>query len=412
MRAGSVDVFGKPQSPADSYFKLENVCAETINIAGVTVKTATDTAGTAGTTILVGDTINLLKGAGVYALGTGFSPAMSLAGSNIVTVSGVLHSTASAGLFSNDGNNTIIVAATGSIFGGLGGIDINNGGNTVTNNGVITTTATAGIRLGGVNNSIVNHGTVQSSSSLGVGILAVQADITTIVNTGTIGADRSQNTLGVNFRGGILNNSGTIDAAVGIKTTNSVGPDMASTIINSGVIAATAKAIDGGDAKETIVNSGLISGVDAITLEGGNDIYNGAAGRVIGNVLGGGGNDTLLGGAFNDVFDGGIENDILQGGGGADTLEGNFGNDVFMLGSEASGIDTHHRRPRRRHHTFDHHPQPDAMGLHREPDPRRGAQQSTAPATTAPTASSATARQTFWRALAARTPSSAVAATT
>jgi Ca2+-binding RTX toxin-like protein len=90
-------------------------------------------------------------------------------------------------------------------------------------------------------------------------------------------------------------------------------------------------------AKDRVINGGLMTG--DIDLGGGDDVYDGSAGRTQGTVLGGDGADTLTGGAFAETLDGGS---------GADTMRGGNGNDVYVVDTNAdkvielasAGIDT------------------------------------------------------------------------
>jgi hypothetical protein len=69
-----------------------------------------------------------------------------------------------------------------------------------------------------------------------------------------------------------------------------------------------------------------------VLLGGGNDIYSGASGRLIGKLLAGAGNDMAVGGIDNDWFEGGLHGDALTGNGGNDRLLGQAGNDVLNGG--------------------------------------------------------------------------------
>lgn len=111
--------------------------------------------------------------------------------------------------------------------------------------------------------------------------------------------------------------------------------------------------IEGEDGQDTL-NGGfgddrIHGGSDADTLNGddgedqlfgddGNDTINGGN---HGDLLDGGDNDDILNGdAGNDELRGGSGNDTLDGGSGADILIGGDGNDVYILGAEATGVDS------------------------------------------------------------------------
>jgi Ca2+-binding RTX toxin-like protein len=87
----------------------------------------------------------------------------------------------------------------------------------------------------------------------------------------------------------------------------------------------------------TLVDGTTISGVEAISFQGGsgNDrlIASNDAAGVLANYLGGGvGNDTLRASSAGALLDGGTGNDLLLGGTGADKLDGSLGDDILRGG--------------------------------------------------------------------------------
>ncbi|MBR0556564.1 hypothetical protein J5J10_12825 [Ciceribacter sp. L1K23] len=169
--------------------------------------------------------------------------------------------------------------------------------------------------------------------------------------------------ISVGSSGSTVVNEGTIDAYYGMQA-GGTGPNSMTTITNTGVLTSDATGIlraYGSTEKLVITNSGLIEGsfsisgngmtaVEEITntgtirgtiyLFGGDDLYNGTAGRLSGGISAGDGNDRLYGGIDNDLFygDAGADmlkgnagNDTLNGGAGADRMEGGTGNDTFYV---------------------------------------------------------------------------------
>ncbi|MBM7066369.1 hypothetical protein [Actibacterium sp. 188UL27-1] len=158
-----------------------------------------------------------------------------------------------------------------------------------------------------------------------------------LVNDGTIrgrGDAESGNTIGDGvrlfssvenaiFNGDIVNNGRILAsedsaAAVGIRIED--GLTLVGEIVNTGEIRATEVAIDAQDTEAgiDILNSGSIFG--DVRFGAGDDVYNGADGRVIGIVDGGAGADVLTGGVRDDLLAGGAGNDVLTGGRSSDTF--------------------------------------------------------------------------------------------
>jgi Ca2+-binding RTX toxin-like protein len=129
-----------------------------------------------------------------------------------------------------------------------------------------------------------------------------------------------------------------LDAAVGASfwNTGTVKADFAMdggaregstfTVYNSGTLDGIVRAGAGAD---QLYNSGSITG--PVSLQGGNDLYDGRLGHVNGSVSGGDGDDFLFGGVQDDILSGGAGSDVITGGHGNDTLTGGQGSDRFVI---------------------------------------------------------------------------------
>jgi len=120
---------------------------------------------------------------------------------------------------------------------------------------------------------------------------------------------------------GIATNQGTITGTNGIRMDGNGRLD----VLNTGTIITSATAIVSGSAADRVVNTGLIrsTGGQAIALDlgGGDDVYDGSGGTVIGRIVLGAGNDRAFGGAGSEYFVGGQGNDFYDGGAGSDTVD-------------------------------------------------------------------------------------------
>ena len=131
-------------------------------------------------------------------------------------------------------------------------------------------------------------------------------------------------------------NQGLIKGFFGIEFTY-IGAS--NTVHNSGTIWGTGEAsIVAQGSDDSIYNTGELIG--AVSLGGGNDLYDGRGGIVRGTILLGAGNDTAYGGDLSEIFEGGTEADLLSGGGGDDTFnaDNGDGNDTIDGGD---GRDTY-----------------------------------------------------------------------
>lgn len=128
-------------------------------------------------------------------------------------------------------------------------------------------------------------------------------------------------------------NDGTIEGlgngSYGIKVTEVVGANGSPSktgalkLENSGTISARGIAVSGGSEGDVIINTRKIesTGLVAIDLGKGHDLYDGRSGTVTGMIKLGEGDDTAYGGASNEIFEGGVGNDLIDGGGGSDWID-------------------------------------------------------------------------------------------
>jgi Ca2+-binding RTX toxin-like protein len=291
------------------------------------------------------------------------------------------------------------IVNSGKIDGTTNAIDIVNGGlasATIENHGVLTSASRA-LNIGGAGGSIENYGLVSTTASprngtiygdrtakkqvidnhgiidVGAGnngdalSMELGANVDgAVTNHGTIlgrgvaaGAPNNKNNQASAVRlyaptdlplavfNGDIKNSGLLSAENGATLLIEDKTQLNGQIINSGIIQGGKTATGGslaidvslaeGDNK--IKNSGIIVG--DVLLGEGNDLFEGARGKVDGSIDGGAGNDTLIGGKHHDRLFGGAGNDILMGnkgddflsgGAGIDTLTGGQGRDAFALG--------------------------------------------------------------------------------
>ncbi len=215
----------------------------------------------------------------------------------------VLISTRNAAIIATGQNQKLTVAGTVSS-GDLSAFFLDHFGSepsriivTIEETGLVTAGVT-GIGVNRQDATVVNHGHIVAR----FGIVLNYVTSVSVVNTGKIAGVFK----GVIFNpssgpGGVfstartlLDNSGRITAGEVSFTGNLGGPDL-------------------------VRNSGFMSG--DILLGGGNDVYAGRGGKVVGTILGGEGNDRFAPGAAIDVIDGGD---------GTDTLDFRFGGAVRL----------------------------------------------------------------------------------
>lgn len=202
--------------------------------------------------------------------------------------------------------------------------------------------AAAGVKLGldeltDSDNSLYvsKTGSIKTNGSIAVEVSSYSVNI---FNAGEIYGGAGIRLLGSNESStSVITNSGRIDG-ISNGIFQSFGSSETIVIRNTGVISGEFASFNGGsnDAIQRIHNDGLMQG--DVILFGGDDVYNGTGGSVIGVVRGGLGNDTLRGGTGDEIFDGDFDDDFINGGGGADTMTGGLGDDVFVVDDEGDVV--------------------------------------------------------------------------
>lgn len=201
---------------------------------------------------------------------------------------------------------------------------------TISHTGFIEATNGYGIALQKQAN-VVNHGTIAATK---IGI-SVGDGSSVVVNTGLITGEQGIQTFG---NGTIIENAGTVQALDGIilignecTITNSgiikasrygialsEAAGFSTVVTNTGVLQADVLAFAGSATGNVFVNRGTILGTT--DMRGGDDLFDGRSGTVVGPVFLSGGNDKAYGGSGNETFSDGFGNDMIDAGGGIDTL--------------------------------------------------------------------------------------------
>jgi collagen type I/II/III/V/XI/XXIV/XXVII alpha len=210
----------------------------------------------------------------------------------------------------------------GTIFGGIGGIDIAGGTGTVNNTGLIETTTLQG---NGV--SMENGGTVINAGA--TGIYGAFTGVAVYNGQGVITNSAMINAIGLNGYGVYLGAGGTV--------TNTVG----------GSILGSYQGVSAGPFAATLSNAGYVYGTDAgVDFEGGGLITNLAGGVISavttaveingGTVINGG---TIAAGSTAVSFGAGLANDLVVQGGGvfSGAVTGGGSGSVLELGAETNG---------------------------------------------------------------------------
>lgn len=267
------------------------------------------------------------------------------------------------------------IGATGRIHGNTAAIEaqagwrIENDGTLSGGNGIVLAGSATVVNAGSIdalgagiigafaNISVTNTGTITAGDDgLRLG-LAGSPGGPELVNSGSILGGTDSGDSGVELSGfnARVINSGSIQGYFGVSFVTAASAD--AELINTGHIGTTAsvavgRAVIGSNGQDFVTNAGTMTG--DVSLQGGNDRYDGTLGRIFGagtlggEVFGGTGDDTLLGGdgrerLFGDVgadlLEGGGANDLLVGGNESDTLEGGDGDDVLRPGAGADQID-------------------------------------------------------------------------
>ena len=227
-----------------------------------------ETQTTEGHVYILGGNDDLHVGAGKVITSSTTDAVTMWQGTHTITVAGTINGY-------DDGINTIgcetqqtiVVQATGRI---------NSGGD-----GVVT--EADGIILDGLNSTVTNYGIITSYGSC-VDLLVRDFGTTTVTNAGTMIAH--------NY--GIWNKFGSGTLA----------------FTNTGTVESPTKSYFGGNYVDLVTNKGTMRGV--VDLGGGNDLYDGRGGTVVGAILGGDGDDRFIAGNAKETIDGGAGLDLLD----------------------------------------------------------------------------------------------------
>ena len=232
-------------------------------------------------------------------------------------------------------------------------IEVGNGAGTVSNSGLIDSEL-GGVRQDGVAApmTMVNTGTiraiteavhvVEGSRVSNGGLLVGERGVTfadlgasrfsTLVNSGKI---EGQVRLAGSAGGAHIGNTGMIEfdgTAVALLNTGGLARLANGGTVIGGTLAGTF-AIECSAQVQEVTNAGLILG--NIALGDGNDLYSGGNGHLVGEILGGAGNDRLLMGVDDDTVQGNAGNDLILGRAGNDVMFGGDGQDT-MTGDDGS----------------------------------------------------------------------------
>ncbi len=228
------------------------------------------------------------------------------------------------------------------------GVELTNPNATFVNTGEIEVAAT--VSALGV---LIDQNTNRTAAFENHGVLSVHSGATAQYAEGVrINADTT------NFE-----NSGTIAVTADNEAVDSIainydsmvngGPNAVLHIENSGLLEAEFAIV--ADTRTSLTNTGTVHGkitfvgtndeihnqgamVGDIVLGGGNDIYEGALGTLVGTITAGDGDDTLGGGASAETLIGGNGNDFIQGRGGTDNIQGGDGDDWLDGGAGGDTI--------------------------------------------------------------------------
>ena len=242
-------------------------------------------------TLTGNDDLNV--GSGVTLISTELDTILAIGGQHRITVSGVL-------MGFDDAINTIGCEEAQTIQITAGGVLLAGyTGGSVDGDGVI---------LDGVGSTLVNDGTIIAQGS-GLSLFVRDAGTTTITNNGFISGDKF----------GIWNKFG-----VGVLN-----------VTNTGTIESPIAAFFGGTATDNVTNSGTFIG--DVQLNGGQDLYIGLGGSVVGAIHGGDGDDRFMLGAAADVVDGGFGFDTLDFSAAEVSLTIDLSTPANNSGAEAQG---------------------------------------------------------------------------
>ncbi|GHC62228.1 calcium-binding protein [Neogemmobacter tilapiae] len=247
------------------------------------------------------------------------SYAISMTGSNqTLTISGMVRSsgddTIKFGDQDSDRNHVVIIEKSGFVVGDYDdALSFTSKNFTVINKGTIT--GLYPIYGSNSENSAVkinNSGSITATYSSAIYVSGDDEGLVTINNTGRIYA---------------YDEDAVDISTIGLK------------LVNSGtIVSLDDNSVSASTANDSVVNKGKLVG--NVSLDNGNDLYDGRLGRIVGDIYGGDGNDRLLGGNMAEALYGDEGNDRIQGGGGRDELYGGGGNDSFVFNRLSERGDT------------------------------------------------------------------------
>lgn len=211
---------------------------------------------------------DLRVGAGVVITSTTTDAVLTWSGAHVFDVAGTINGYDDGiNTMGCDPAQTVRIQASGRI---------NSGGD-----GVIP--EADGVILDGLNSTLTSAGTITSYGSA-VSLFVRDNGTTTVTNSGTM--------TGHQF--GIWNKfgSGTL------------------VFTNTGTVESPGKSYQGGNYVDLVTNKGILRGM--VDLGGGNDLYDGRGGSVVGTILGGEGDDRFVLGNSAETVDGGAGIDLLD----------------------------------------------------------------------------------------------------
>lgn len=237
------------------------------------------------------DDLNVASGITLLSLAA--DAVLANSGQHSITVSGsILAYDDAINTIGCEAAQTVVIAAGGLLLAGYTGVEPD----------------ADGVILDGVGSTLVNNGTIMAKGS-GLSLFVRDAGTTTVSNTGYI--------FGEKF--GVWNKFG-----VGVLN-----------FTNTGTVESAGKSFFGGTATDNLTNSGLMKG--DVSLNGGDDVYLGAAGVVEGVIHGGDGNDRFVLGTAVDQVDGGFGFDTLDFSAVTSGLIVDLANMSFGLGAVVAG---------------------------------------------------------------------------
>jgi Ca2+-binding RTX toxin-like protein len=190
-----------------------------------------------------------------------------------------------------------------------------NAGAQLTSGGDGVVTDADGVILDGVGSTMTNAGHINSYGSC-ASVFVRDAGTTTVSNSGMM-----------------------VGRVAGIWHKFGIGTFI---INNTGSIESPNNAILGGASADIVTNSGIMTGT--VDLAGGNDVLNNRTGTIVGNILGGDGDDRFVLGTTAENIDGGAGFDMLDISGytkgmtiDLGTPANNFG--IGVLGDTFAGIE-------------------------------------------------------------------------